>query len=127
MDVTKIQLFFDDELIESAYRLQRRIHPPSMLPEPLLRPEKPWEYNAVCLFGTVMEEPTGEGYRMYYQTFAKRNRQTVGTHICLATSTDGLHWDRPVLDLVDFKGSARNNILLTLPDGDGAPPDGGGA
>jgi hypothetical protein len=119
MDLTKVQLFLDNELIESAYRLQRRVHPPLMLPEPRLRPEKPWEYNAVCLFGTVMEEPAGGGYRMYYQTFAKRGRQTFGTYVCLATSTDGLQWDRPVLNLVEFEGSRQNNIILIPPNGSG--------
>ena len=30
---------------------------------------------------------------------------------CLATSVDGIHWERPDLGLVEFEGSKHNNIL----------------
>ena len=119
MDLTRTQLFLDDELIESAYRLQRRVHPPGLLPEPILRPERPWEYGAVVLFGTVLEEPNSGGFRMYYQTFAKRGRVTFGTNVCMATSTDGLHWRRPSLGVVEFEGSTDNNIVLLPPHSEG--------
>ena len=33
------------------------------------------------------------------------------TRTCLATSTDGLHWEKPVLGLAEFKGSKQNNIV----------------
>ena len=31
--------------------------------------------------------------------------------ICYAESTDGIHWERPNLGLVDFRGSTRNNLI----------------
>jgi len=31
--------------------------------------------------------------------------------ICLVTSRDGLHWEKPTLGLVEYKGSKKNNIL----------------
>ncbi|MBT7861391.1 MAG: hypothetical protein HN712_13800 [Gemmatimonadetes bacterium] len=31
--------------------------------------------------------------------------------LCLATSNDGVHWEKPELGLVEFEGSKRNNIL----------------
>ena len=33
------------------------------------------------------------------------------SHTCLATSTDGLSWDKPELGIVDYEGSRANNIL----------------
>ena len=119
MDLTRTQLFLDDALIESAYRLQRRVHPPRMLPEPVLRPERPWEYRAVILFGTVLRQPDTGELHMYYQTFGKEGRTTVGTYVCLATSTDGLDWRRPSLGCVPFEGSTDNNIILAPPASDG--------
>jgi hypothetical protein len=32
-------------------------------------------------------------------------------HVCYAESEDGIHWQRPELGLVEFKGSRANNIL----------------
>lgn len=31
--------------------------------------------------------------------------------VCYAESTDGLHWERPDLGLVEFRGSRRNNLI----------------
>ena len=36
---------------------------------------------------------------------------------CLATSPDGIHWEKPNLGLISFEGTTANNIILT---GDGA-------
>ena len=36
-----------------------------------------------------------------------------GSVMCLATSEDGIHWERPSLGLVEFDGSTDNNILPT--------------
>ena len=38
--------------------------------------------------------------------------------MCLATSEDGIHWERPSLGLVEFDGSTDNNIL---PEREGLP------
>ncbi|MCH2127074.1 MAG: hypothetical protein MK165_19940 [Pirellulaceae bacterium] len=35
-------------------------------------------------------------------------------HVCYAESTDGIHWQRPELGLVEFRGSKRNNIVPEL-------------
>ncbi len=34
-----------------------------------------------------------------------------GSTICVATSKDGIHWEKPSLGLVDFAGSRRNNMI----------------
>ena len=34
-----------------------------------------------------------------------------GKHLALATSQDGLNWERPELGLVDFEGSRKNNLF----------------
>ena len=44
---------------------------------------------------------------------------TQGSVMCLATSEDGIHWERPSLGLVEFDGSTDNNILPTK---EGVPP-----
>ena len=32
--------------------------------------------------------------------------------VCYAVSTDGIHWDRPELGLIEFNGSTRNNLVM---------------
>ena len=39
--------------------------------------------------------------------------------ICYATSVDGLTWNKPELNLVEFKGSKANNIVFRGPHGVG--------
>ena len=41
------------------------------------------------------------------------------TALCYACSTDGIHWEKPELGLVDFKGNKRNNILYAYVHGTG--------
>jgi len=41
------------------------------------------------------------------------NWQTL-MHVCYAESTDGIHWKRPQLGLVEFRDSKRNNIVPEL-------------
>ena len=36
--------------------------------------------------------------------------ELVNCCLCYATSKDGMHWEKPVLGLVDYKGSKQNNI-----------------
>ncbi len=117
MNLNQPQLFLDDELIGSAFRLQRKIHPPLMMPEPILKPEKPWELNAVTLYGTVVQDPESGLYRMYYNSFAKSAGRTIRNCVCMAVSKDGLHWDRPNLGIISYEGSRDNNIILEPPEG----------
>ena len=36
----------------------------------------------------------------------------------MATSTDGLHWERPKLGLVEYGGNKANNILYASAEGE---------
>ena len=51
-DVTKPQLFLDDTWIEDQSRITRLWHKPEILPEPIFRPEMPWEGTEVIMYGT---------------------------------------------------------------------------
>lgn len=39
--------------------------------------------------------------------------------IAYAESTDGIHWEKPVLGLVEFNGTTQNNIIMDVDTGDG--------
>ena len=101
-NLTKSQLFLDDKWIEDAQRLTRLWHKTDIHPEPLVRPDKPWEVPGLVFYGTVFK--LGDTWRMYY--CVERNL------LCLAESENGIQWRKPVLGLVEYNGSKENNIVF---------------
>ncbi len=101
-------LFVDDYGIEEKTKVSRAYHAFEKSPSnPVLVPEKPWEGSTVYLYGTVLPAEDGNGYRMWYHSWAGGEY-----HILYATSPDGLHWTKPDLGLVTFDGTTHNNILI---------------
>ncbi len=103
----RVQLFLDDFLVEQQVGLRRVLHQPEKDPgNPLIVADRPYESPfGPQLYGTVLrDELTGE-FRMWYQ--AQR-----GKYVTLATSTDGVVWEKPELGLEEFAGSKANNIML---------------
>ncbi len=107
------QLFVDDFLIEST-NLQRTWHAATYHPaNPILKPERPWELRddsaertrtlpnpaAMVFSDGVFFDPKDRLFKMWYMG-------GYAMHTCLATSTDGIHWERPEFDVVP-----RTNIV----------------
>ena len=113
-------LFLDLHHITRIDRLYRRLHQPQRHPEnPILRGENPWE-SVASLYGTVLYDSSEKMFKMWYLTgpYASgmvrvRSRRALGniTLLAYATSTDGLHWEKPILNQVDFEGSTANNLI----------------
>lgn len=91
------QLFVDDYLIEYT-TLKRRYHRPKYHPgNPILKPDKRWECEdaaraAAPFSDGVFYDPKDKLFKMWY----------MGGYIastCLATSRDGLHWEKPSFDV----------------------------
>lgn len=109
------QFFFTDELISYYERVARRWMEARIDPEPVLKPEFPWEDRMLNLFGTVLPRPDGT-YAMYYSNLIHRpfqsqlyNRQD----LLLALSDDGVVWRKPKLGLIEWDGDGdRNNNLV---------------
>ncbi len=101
------QLFVDDFLIERT-SLVRTFHRAAYHPaSPILKPEKPWEIHdgyaertkthanpaAMPFSDGVFYDPKDRVFKMWYMGGYIENT-------CYATSADGIHWERPVLDVV---------------------------
>lgn len=120
------QLFLDDYLIESMTNLRQVLNPAVKADRnPVITPEMPWEGNNTRPLKVMYEEDEGL-FRMWYATRTMKvdpdltpGGQTgiviVGEDepavVCLATSEDGINWERPDLGLVEFNGSKHNNIV----------------
>ena len=101
---TAKQLLFDDALVEAKEGFTTTMNPATRTNLPVLAPEKPWESRG-CSNPTVMLD---EGvYKMWYSA----NGEDGTPRDCYATSTEGIHWERPNLGLIDYQGSRENNII----------------
>ena len=107
------ELVVDDHLIQEKQGLVRRYHPfRKHAGNPVLKPDRPWEGQVAYLLGTVLPFPDGQGYRIWYHT-AKPDADPKEQYRNLyAESRDGVHWTKPDLGIVQFRGSGENNIFL---------------
>ncbi len=109
------ELFVDDYLVDSlSGAASIQLHRP-VRREIVFRADAPWEGNGSS-YQSVFRD--GDRLRLYYRgghhtasaAYARDPRSW--ETLCLAESEDGLHWTRPDLQLVEFQGSKRNNLLL---------------
>jgi hypothetical protein len=68
-------------------------------------PGGPDEYRAGMPYAPWVLAENGH-YRMWYTAFDGKEWFT-----CYAQSSDGYHWEKPSLGLVEYKGSKQNNIV----------------
>lgn len=101
------QLLVDNYLVDKKENIKRTYHPfTKHHSNPLLVADKPWEGSLSYAYGTVLPNEQGNGYRLWYHAW-------MGEYTNLyATSRDGLSWEKPELELIDFKGSKANNIFF---------------
>ena len=114
------QLFVDNFLVEKS-TLKRVFHKPQKYNgNPILKPETELELNgdknaaAVPKSGGLWWDPAEKIFKLWYEA------GWIGT-ICYATSKDGLHWDRPSLDIKP--GTNRILPLDLTPDSWTVVPD----
>ncbi len=112
---SRLELFVDDHLIDRLHGATQVLHQPAPQ-DVVMRFTQPWEGNSCGSF-TVFQD--GDIYRMYYRglnvDWTKKDFKTHPEVICYAESTDGIHFEKPSLGLVEFEGSTENNIILDGP------------
>ena len=106
---TDLQLFVDDWLVDSLDGVYRQLHRPRA-GEVAIQLDRPWE--GLYLYDpSVMKD--GSRYRMWY-----RGGGPSRPHLwAYAESADGIHWVKPELNLIEFKGSRKNNLVWPVPGG----------
>ena len=111
------QLFFDDRFIATSNGVELAMNPPYQAAEPVVTVDAPWEDPSNTSFGmysSVLGEDDGR-IRLWYHV--RREEAESGLSLdqaCVgyAESTDGIHFDKPELNLIDEGGSTANNIVL---------------
>ena len=91
------QLFIDDFLVQ-ATTLRRVLHQPEeSAANPVVRPDQTWDKlgkapSAMVFSDGVWWDPAGQRFQMWYMGGLFRTT-------CYAESADGLHWQKPALDV----------------------------
>jgi hypothetical protein len=136
-----LYLFVDDHWIADQRGLTRIHNRAQPLDKPIIWPDDP-KTETDCAWGNVIREPDGR-FRMWYVTMtmghngagpheiaragvwgrgedftfrprSDADRPTVESMLGkYAESDDGIHWRKPELGLIEYRGNKRNNILLT--------------
>ena len=113
------QLFVDDYPAAAKGNVTRTYHAfQKYAGNPVLVADQPWE-GLVYLYGTVLPNETRTGYRMWYYTLRPSDTNNDGSLDLYATSTDGIHWTKPILNLRSWHGSTANNMFFTRPTAGG--------
>lgn len=77
---------------------------------PLLTADKPREAHGVTGCTWLRE---GNRWRMWYGASYPNAKRDDDAFCCYAESSDGLHWTKPELGLVEYAGNTSNNILFS--------------
>lgn len=97
------QLFVDDFLIEST-TMAHTFHQPQMYENnPIVIADQPWEDKVAMVFSHgVWYDPQDKIFKMWYFGVKPGNASSFGGEITVnyATSTDGISWEKPILDAV---------------------------
>lgn len=108
------QLFFDSRFIESSSGVTHAVNPPMRTGEMLVQADGPWESGLhVGSYSSVLKE-NGK-VRLWYNLLENEHRPKENPDfmcVAYAESSDGIHFEKPVLNLVAYKGSKRNNFVM---------------
>ena len=92
------ELFLDDHVITRSTGFQRVLHHPQ--PRGIvLKPDKPWETFGVTPW--YVGPRKGGGYECYYQCLWWEPSGRSVNKMAYAISADGIHWEKPSLEMVE--------------------------
>lgn len=110
------ECFFDDYMVDNTKTTaQFVLHHPQKR-EMVMKMDMPWEGDGSTCQVLLKD---GELYRLYYigRKMPSGKEEALGAadvsdyvH-CYAESRDGIHWERPILNIFEYNGSSKNNIL----------------
>jgi len=96
------QLFIDRRFIAASEAVTLVLNPPEKRGL-VLQAEYPWEAGWVGYADTIIED--AGRYRMWYHCMARGKNGKLGRgFLCYAESTNGIHWQKPMLGLTNWPG-----------------------
>lgn len=104
------QLFVDASALEKVDGLSWQLHQPKKVGA-VIRVDQPWEGRSIQIRSAPVWSIEDGAWKIWYFS---DNRITG-----IALSKDGVHWNKPDLGLVEFRGSKSNNLVALPPNATG--------
>ncbi|MAE64721.1 MAG: hypothetical protein CMJ18_10685 [Phycisphaeraceae bacterium] len=109
-------LLIDDAFLMEVHGLERKVNQAIKHPEPVLKLDAPWDRNPGDSFNyiNVIYDREEALFKMWYVVAGRNPGQywEEGRKTAYATSKDGIHWERPIMNMVEVDGSRENNYIL---------------
>ena len=111
----KFLVIDNQDLLEISH-LKRKTNQAVKHPEPVLKLDAPWdirksdELNSI----NVIYDEQDELFKMWYTVIGRILGQYWGSGLksAYATSKDGIHWEKPIMNMVEINGSKENNYII---------------
>ncbi|HBJ83629.1 MAG TPA: hypothetical protein DDZ88_07130 [Verrucomicrobiales bacterium] len=101
------ELFVDEFLVAQKNGVTHKLHDP-IKREIVLTTDQPWE-GMTCAYFSVIQD--GKKVLMYYRGSSGGSDHSDAQVTCVAESTDGIHFTRPKLGLIEAGGTKDNNVI----------------
>ncbi|MDG2022079.1 MAG: hypothetical protein P8J59_09035 [Phycisphaerales bacterium] len=106
---SELQLMIDEHLIDSMEGVRLQLARPRD-EGAVLQFDRSWE-GPFCTYSTIIHDE--DRFLLYYRGLPTAGADgTDRETTCVAVSTDGLNWARPLLGLFEVDGSRDNNVVL---------------
>ena len=109
-------LVIDDIDLLEIHNLERKVNQAEKHPEPVVKLDAPWDVDKSDSFNyiNVIYDHEEQLFKMWYVVTGIRPGEywERGRKTAYATSTDGIHWEKPILNLVEINGSKENNYIF---------------
>ena len=112
-------LLIDDAFLLGVHNLQRKVNQAVKHPEPVMRLDAPWDNPTECFTQlNVLYDGDEKTFKMWYVLLAPADQWSANSSKwAYATSQDGIHWERPLLERIEHNGSKDNNYFTPPLDG----------
>jgi hypothetical protein len=101
------ELFVDEFLVANKSGVALKLHDP-IKREVVLTTDQPWE-GQTCAYFSVLQD--GGKVRLYYRGSNGGSDHSDDQLTCVVESTDGIHFTRPKLGIIEAGGTKDNNVI----------------
>ncbi|MDP7163625.1 MAG: hypothetical protein QF792_09040, partial [Phycisphaerae bacterium] len=110
-------LLVDDAFLLEVHNLQRKVNQAVKHPEPVLTLDAPWDQQPTDSFSyiNVIYDRQEQLFKMWYVVtgiFPGQYWEEGRGGMAYAMSKDGIHWEKPVMNMVEINGSRNNNYII---------------
>ncbi|HEY1601918.1 MAG TPA: twin-arginine translocation signal domain-containing protein [Pirellulales bacterium] len=110
------ELFLDNHMLEVTPGVSRRLHPPKKhVLNPVVRCDRWCDGNVIQPY-TTMYDPEDKLFKMWARTGSDWESRFIdgnAAYMLYFTSTDGVHWNKPDLGVMEIAGRRDHNIVFT--------------